>query len=154
MRIPLFGIPLAASLCLLSQTPQPMPEQAVRAAVDAYHQAFERKDTAALEKLFHPDLLVFEGGGVDRGAKAYLEHHLGPELKELKSWTNTGMEIQVQVEGAMAYATCAFTYEAAFTNGKMSRGKATESLVLVKADGGWRIRHLHWSSHAIKPSKS
>ena len=146
-------IPLA-SLSLLAHPPsKPNPEAEVQALVKAYHEALVRKDMEALKKLFHPDLVVFEAGGVDKGRGAYLEHHLGPELKELKSWTYGPMETSVLMGDPTSVALCRFTYEAILEGGKLSKGKATESLVLIRTAEGWRIRHLHWSSRAIEPSK-
>ncbi len=125
-------------------------EAKVLATVEAYHRAFEQRDLEALRPLFDPDLLVFEAGGIDRGRDAYLGHHLGPELKELSAWKTSGMAMQAHVLGDLAYVTCAFTYEAAFSSGKMTRGQATETLVLASVKGSWVIRHLHWSSRPLK----
>lgn len=138
---------------LFAQSPETSPEAQVRTVVEAYHKAFEQRDLEGLRRLLAPELLVFESGGVDRGRDTYLGHHLGPELKEMNAWTTSGMEMKVQTEGAMAYATCAFAYEATFTNGKTSKAKATETLLLAKEKDQWLIRHIHWSSRAIKPVK-
>lgn len=128
-------------------------EARVLSTVEAYHRAFEQRDLEALRPLFDPDLLVFEAGGIDRGRDAYLGHHLGPELKDLSAWKTSGMAQQVHVLGDLAYVTCAFTYEAAFSSGKTARGQATETLVLASAKGSWVIRHLHWSSRPLKAVK-
>ena len=129
-----------------------MPEasQGPRAAVAAYHQALLRLDVQALAALFHPDLLVFEAGGVDRGRGAYLEQHLGPELKELERWEFGEPRTEWIEHGTLAVAQRTFDYTATLKSGKVRRGRATETLVLQLDTGGWRIRHLHWSSHAIK----
>jgi ketosteroid isomerase-like protein len=63
------------------------------------------------------------------------------------------MDMKIEAQEGLAVATCAFTYEAAFANGRVSKGKATETLVLAKEGGQWRIRHIHWSSRAIKSVK-
>ncbi len=142
------------SISLLAHPPSKSnPEAEIQAVVKAYHEAMARKDVDALKNLFHPDLVVFEAGGVDKGRDAYLEHHLGPELKELKSWTYGPMETSVLTGDPTSVVLCSFTYEAALDSGKISKGKATESMVLTRTAEGWRIRHLHWSSRAIKPSK-
>lgn len=138
---------------LVAQAPGAATESEVRKVVEAYHQAFEQRDLEGLRRLLVPELLVFEGGGVDRGRDTYLGHHLGPELKEMSGWTTSGMNMTFRVEGTLAYATCAFTYEASFKSGKTSKGKATETLVLVNEKDQWLIRHIHWSSRAIKPVK-
>lgn len=135
------------------QAPGDPREARVLATVEAYHRAFEQRDLEALRPLFDPDVLVFEAGGSDLGRDAYLGHHLGPELKELRAWKTSGMSLQVHVVGDLAYVTCAFTYEAAFTNGKTARGQATETLVLASTKGVWVIRHLHWSSRSLKAVK-
>lgn len=149
---PLILLPLTVPM-LWGQNPGTAAEAQVRATVEAYHRAFEARDIEGIRHQLSPDLVVFEMGGVDRGRDSYLGHHLGPELKELTAWSTTNMEIKIQAQERLAYATCAFTFEASFANGKTSKGKATETLLLTKEDGRWIIRHLHWSSRPLKPGK-
>jgi ketosteroid isomerase-like protein len=149
--------PLPLLLLAVAGLQAPAPgnpgEARILATVEAYHRAFEQRDLEALRPLFDPDLLVFEAGGIDRGRDTYLGHHLGPELKELSTWRTSGMAMRAHVHGDLAYVTCAFTYEAAFSSGKTARGQATETLVLASAKGSWVIRHLHWSSRPLKAVK-
>lgn len=142
---------LATSATLLSaQAPSP-EEAALRRVVDAYHDAVARKDLATLASLFHPDLVVFESGGVNPTRADYLDHHLGPELKELHSWRTDGMEVRLVPGKETAMALCHFTYQAQTMGGKQYAGEATETLGLVLTSEGWRIRHLHWSSRRLSP---
>jgi uncharacterized protein (TIGR02246 family) len=144
---------ILAAPVLIAQWPGVAVETQVGNIVEAYHKAFEQRDVEGLRRLFAEDLLVFESGGVDRGREAYLTHHLGPELKELSAWTTSGMDMKIEAQESLAVATCAFIYEATLASGKASKGKATETLVLAKEGGQWRIRHIHWSSRAIKSVK-
>lgn len=141
---------LLLPILVAAQSPSPNATAAVRAAIETYRQAMNNRDLAAMRQVFHPDLLVFEMGGVNRGRSDYLEHHLGPELKELKSWKTGPANTAIEVDGKLAVAIADFTYEATMLNGKTSRGVATETLVLALTPDGWKIRHLHWSSHAVK----
>lgn len=133
-----------------TQAPPRNATAPVRAVIETYRQGMANLDLAAMRRVFHPDLLVFEMGGVNRGMADYLDHHLGPELKELKSWRTGPADTAIEVDGKLAIATATFTYEATLSSGKTSRGVATETLVLVLTPSGWKIRHLHWSSHAMK----
>jgi ketosteroid isomerase-like protein len=137
----------AALSCLLQVS---AAQPGAPAAVTAYHQALLRLDAAALKALFHPDLLVFEAGGVDRGREDYLQKHLGPELKELERWDLGEPRTEWIGQGPLVVAARSFDYTATLKTGKVRRGRATETLVLQQVPEGWRIRHLHWSSHARK----
>jgi len=78
--------------------------------------AFEKGDVEALNKLWANDewVSVFESGGADIGWANYRDHHLIPEMKELKNTKHTLSDIKVRVAGKTAWAT--FKYSLAGKN--------------------------------------
>ena len=75
---------------------------------------FEKGDMAALEKLWANDesVTVFESGHANYGWADYRDHHLGPEMKEMKNTKYTLSDIKVKVSGNTAWATFKYAISA------------------------------------------
>ncbi len=56
---------------------------AVKQVLKAYASSIEKLDTAGVTKLFVKDSKIFEQGSDEGSIAHYLEHHLGPEMKEI-----------------------------------------------------------------------
>lgn len=125
--------------------------EAVAATLVESARAFEKGDLPALERVWSTEetLTVFEGGSANRGWTDYRDHHLVPEMRELKELSYVLTDIKPHAEGETAWAT--FEYE---ISGKTEKGPFTGrglgTAVLRKGAGGWRI--VHWHSSA-KPRK-
>ncbi len=52
----------------------------------------------------------------------------------------------------MAFVAWPIEYDIELRDGRMIESKGTVTFVLVKQDGEFRIRHLHWSSRKRPPS--
>jgi len=118
-----------------------------------YDVAFNAKDLQKLGTFYHPDVTIYEGGGIDNGWASYRDGHLGPELKAFENlqFAHTGRQIQVLGDGTMAYAVSQYTLKAKMGERAIDSG-GLETLVLVKgADGAWKIRHSHTSSRPRRP---
>lgn len=59
---------------------------AVKKVLSQYKEAVEKLDVSGTEKLFTTDSKIYESGGSEGNYGHYLEHHLGPEFKEFKSF--------------------------------------------------------------------
>jgi ketosteroid isomerase-like protein len=64
---------------------QASEEGKIRSFLESYDAAFNSKDLEKLQTFYHPDVTIFEGGGVNRGWSDYRDHHLGPELKDFEN---------------------------------------------------------------------
>src|SRR5688500_17617350 len=53
----------------------------IAAFFKAYDTAFNARDIEKLATLYHPEVTIFEGSGINRGWVDYRDNHLGPELK-------------------------------------------------------------------------
>jgi ketosteroid isomerase-like protein len=143
--------PLAAALLIAalpaarSQTPSAaQPGAAARAVVDSFSAALQRGDSLRALRLLHPDLVVYESG-VAEDLAHYRSHHLAADIAFLSQVRSRTIRDQLTVSGAMALYTREYRSEGMW-RGRRIDSTGTETLVLVRTSG-WRIRHIHWSSH-------
>ena len=125
---------------------------AVRAAgtvVDAFHAALRRGDTRTAAGLLASDALVYESGGVERGKAEYAAHHLAADAAFAKAMTRVITRRAGSVDGRMAWIASESTSRGSFRN-KPINSKSTETMILRRERGGWRIVHVHWSSANLK----
>lgn len=128
--------------------------QQIETWLEAYDAAFNAKDLERLGEFYHPDVTIYEGGGVDNGWPAYRDGHLGPELKAFENlqFGHTDRTIHVLGDGNTAYVTSLYFIKARMGERVIDSG-GLETLVLVKdADGAWTIRHSHTSSRPRRPA--
>ena len=126
-------------------------EPEIVAFFKTYDAAFVAKDLAKLATLYHPDVTIFEGSGINRGWVDYRDNHLGPELKSFQNlhWAHSNIVVHRLGESA-AYVTAGYAikYQAG-ERAVDSGGIATH--VLVKDKGAWRIRHSHTAARRRAP---
>ncbi len=115
----------------------------VLAFFKAYDAAFNARDLNTLATLYHPDVTIFEGSGINRGWIDYRDNHLGPELKMFQDlqWAHSNLVVHMLGDAA-AYVTADYTIKYKTADRAVdSGGIATH--VLVKENGVWKIRHSH-----------
>ena len=127
-------------------------ETEVVAFFKAYDAAFNAKDLDRLAAMYHPEVTIFEGSGINRGWVDYRDNHLGPELKSFQDlqWAHSNIVVHLLGDSA-AYVTA--DYAIKYKMGERavdSGGIATH--VLVKEQGAWRIRHSHTAARRRAPS--
>lgn len=120
---------------------------AAKAVLNQYKAAVEKLDVTGTEKLFTTDSKIFESGGSEGNYAHYLEHHLGPEFKEFKSFKYSDYKADVKVDGNYAFATETYNYVivVAKDNTEVKR-KGLATSVLKKINGEWKIMISHNSS--------
>jgi uncharacterized protein YcnI len=148
-----------ASVTRLVATPAAVGAQSAgdAAAVEqwlrGYDVAFNAKDLDKLATFYHPDVTIFEGGGVNNGWIDYRDRHLGPELKSFENleFGHSNIKVTILPGGQSAYATSEYKIKAKMGERILDSG-GLETLLLVKgADGAWKIRHSHTSSRPRRP---
>jgi ketosteroid isomerase-like protein/uncharacterized protein YcnI len=135
------------------QTPATGEVAAIEKWLAEYDAAFNAKDLDKLGSFYHPDVTIYEGGGIDNGWAKYRDGHLGPELKAFENlqFAHTGRQVHLLGDGKTAYAISQYTLKAKMAERVIDSG-GLETLVLVKgADGAWKIRHSHTSSRPRRP---
>ena len=127
-------------------------EAQVASAIEAVFAAVERGDLAALDTLYAGDsLTVGEGAGLDRTWKSYRDHHLAPELKEMRHMHYRPTEIEARVSGDLAWAIFRYTLLGEVgerTLDIVGRGTA----ILERQGSRWVVRHTQTSGRARRPS--
>ena len=138
----------------------PASARAVEATIRALFAAAERNDVAALDTLYAGDsLTVVEGAGINRGWSDYRDHHLMPEMKEMKNFRYRPSEISVQVAGEMAWAEFRYALQADVKGRAVDVvGRGTAILmqkVPMRAGetaGQWVVRHTQTSARPRRPA--
>jgi ketosteroid isomerase-like protein len=130
-------------------------EQAIRTWLSGYDAAFRAKDLSRLAAFYHPDVTIYEGGGVNTGWADYRDHHLGPELEEMTAPAFSRSNVNVHMldkDARSAYVTSEYRLKTRLEDRDVD-ATGLETLVVVKgADGAWKIRHSHTSSRRRPPS--
>jgi uncharacterized protein YcnI len=117
-----------------------------------YDAAFMAKDLDRLDTFYHPDVTIYEGGGINNGWIDYRDRHLGPELKSFENlqFGHSNTRVSILPGGQSAYATSEYFIKAKMGERQLD-STGLETLVLIKgADGGWKIRHSHTSSRPAR----
>ncbi len=115
--------------------------------------AFEKGDIEALNKFWANDewVSVFESGGADIGWANYRDHHLIPEMKELKNTKHTLSDIRVRVAGKTAWATFKYLLAGDLKERHIDvNGLGTA--ILEERNGQWLIVHRHTSARRRAPA--
>jgi len=123
----------------------PAAARGAAATVDAFHAALRRGDSKAAAALLADDALIFEEGGVERSKAEYVTSHLPADAAFSSVVASTVTRRMGGSDGAFAWVA---------SEGRMTgnwQGRAvdrvtTETMVLRRVGGSWRIIHIHWSS--------
>jgi ketosteroid isomerase-like protein len=124
---------------------------AIQAWLKGYDAAFNAKDLEKLASFYHPDVTIYEGGGINNGWADYRDNHLGPEVKEFQNllFSHSKTRVHLLPGQQTAYATSEYSLKAKIGERDID-ARGLETLVLVKnADGAWKIRHAHTSSRPV-----
>ncbi|HRK52699.1 MAG TPA: nuclear transport factor 2 family protein [Cyclobacteriaceae bacterium] len=120
---------------------------AVIQTLDGYKKALERLDVKGTEKLFTENSVIIESGSVEGTYLQYLDHHIGPELGDFKSFQFENYKVDVTVTGNYAFAMETYNYTIVLKkdNAEIKR-KGVATSFLKKENGVWKIVNMHNSS--------
>lgn len=143
-------------MCLLLATitaafAQNSDKEAVKTVLNNYKKAIEKLDTTGVVNLFVKDSKVYEQASDEGTIGHYLEHHLGPELKEFKSFSFSDYKVDVTVAGEYAFSTETYIYIIILAkDGKEIKSQGVATSVLRKTKDGWKIVQTHSSFRKAK----
>jgi ketosteroid isomerase-like protein len=141
--------PLAAT----AQAPQapsaadavsPEAAEAVK-VVDAFHAALAKNDPTTALAALSENVLIFEGGYVERSKAEYGSHHLGADAAFASAVPSSLVRRSAFAAGDTAWVASETRTTGRYKDKAVDR-LSTESTVLKKEATGWRIVHIHWSS--------
>ena len=118
-------------------------------AAKALHDAMSAGDAARVQRLLDPEVMIMEGGNVERSLNEYAAHHLPADLKFMKGLTYKLERQTGESSGAFAWVANEATLSGS-SGGKPVTLVSTETLVLKNVGGSWKVVHIHWSSKAAK----
>ncbi len=126
----------------------PFPASAAEKVVDAFHAALQRGDVAAAAHLAE-DALIYESGAVERSKVEYASHHLAADAAFAKATTRAVTKRSGRTVGDFAWVATESTTKGTYRD-RAINSVSTETMVLRRQNGAWRIVHVHWSSANVK----
>ncbi|MEK6281666.1 MAG: nuclear transport factor 2 family protein [Acidobacteriota bacterium] len=134
-------------------TAQASEEAAVSEVLLKSALAFEKNDVESITKVWANDesVTVFESGHANYGWADYRDHHLFPEMKEMKNTKYTLSDIKVKVSGNTAWATFKYAISADIGTRHVD-GAGLGTAVLEKRGPDWKIVHWHSSAPRRAPN--
>lgn len=117
------------------------------ATVDAFHSAVRQGRERAAAALLADDALIFESGGAERSKAEYVAHHLGADIEFERAVSSSLTRRTGRADGASAWIASEGRTTGTY-KGKAIDMLTTETMVLRRVGGAWKIVHIHWSSAA------
>lgn len=129
---------------------QPTYDPAAAEVVDAFHAALERGDTTAAAEYLSDALVVFEEGEAERSKAEYAGHHLPADAMFAKAVGSHMTRRSGGFGGDLAWVASEGRTQGRYMDRDIDR-ITTETMVLRRVSGAWKIVHVHWSSRLAKP---
>ena len=148
----LFSIGLiTGALLLTSSLGETIDSGSITTVVTGFHEALRVGDAKGAMELLAPDAIILESGGSETRDE-YEKHHLAEDMAFSRTVTTTNANPTCRIEGNTAWVSTTGRATGTF-DGREVNSAGAELMVLTKSDAGWRIRAIHWSSHAIKKAE-
>ena len=146
--VPIFAIFIFSSIssnCLFAQESN---EDEVVNVIDAFHKALVAGDSTTALSYLADDVAILESGGIEN-KHHYRSGHISGDMRFAKAVPRQRGEMTVTIIGDVAWA-----YSTSVAQGKMGESEinsqGAELVVLVKENGDWKIKAIHWSSRKRK----
>nr|WP_196139649.1 nuclear transport factor 2 family protein [Aliikangiella sp. G2MR2-5] len=117
----------------------------VAKVVKKFHQALVNKDRETVLSLLSEDVLIYEGGRVERSSNEYAHHHMQSDMAFSAAVPSKTLEHQVKVLGDTAISTSRSHRKGEYKERSIN-SSGMETMVLKKTTKGWKIIHIHWSN--------
>ena len=132
-------------------------ESTVRDVLLRSASSFARNDLAEATKVWANDesLTIFESGHANYGWADYRDHHLVPEMGEMKNTKYEFTDLKIHLAGNTAWATMKYSIAAdVMDNGKSRHveGGGLATAILEKRNNAWCIVHWHSSAPRRAPT--
>jgi ketosteroid isomerase-like protein len=115
------------------------------ATVDRFHAALTEGKVEAALKLLSEDVLIYESGRAERSKAEYASHHLKADA-EFAGATQRKLVKRASWVGTDTAWVTSETETAGTFKGRALSLTGTETMILRRAAGAWKIVHIHWSS--------
>lgn len=120
------------------------------AVAGAFGAALAAGDEAMVRKLLASDVLIYESGGQEASLEEYAAHHMKADMAFLAGAQAHVLERKHGSNDDLAWVATRSRITGTHKD-KPVDILSTETLVLKRMPGGWRIVHVQWSS---RPAES
>jgi ketosteroid isomerase-like protein len=141
------ALALSCALWVGSGAALAQPARIPADAVDAFHAALKKKDTAGALSHLDRGLVVFEFGTVDPTVEAYAQQHLASDIDMAVASTWTLQSRRVGGEGAERWILSTYRVTGSQADGKPIDQLTLETAIVRRSGDQFRIVHLHWSTN-------
>ncbi len=117
--------------------------------VIAFHAALLRGDRTAVINSLSPDVVIFESGESEMSRDEYSGHHLAADIEFVAATKEEVVQRTAGEAGDVAWVLTRSRTKGTF-HGRPVDVEGTETMLLRRSSDGWRIAHIHWSSHAVR----
>ena len=131
---------------------EPTFTPAASEVVDTFHAVLDRGDTATAAGLLADALVVFEGGEVERSKADYTERHLPADAVFAQAVGSQMTRRSGGTSGDLAWIASEGRTQGRYKGRDINR-ITTETMILQRVSGVWKIVHVHWSSRAVAAPK-
>jgi len=144
--MPVLGSTMVLSSLLLAASVAGQMNDEPSAIVRSFHEALASGNRDAVLSLLDPGVVIFEQGGAEMSRDEYASHHLGGDIEFSRVTSRKVVEQRTQGKGKNAWVLTISETSGSF-RGKDVSSRNVETMVLERTPSGWRIVHIHWSSH-------
>ncbi|MGN7916973.1 YybH family protein [Lysobacter sp. 22409] len=113
--------------------------------VERFSSALQSGDLTQAGSLLADEALILESGGAEHSREQYLGGHAAHDAAFLKTARVRVLRRTARAEGGLAWVGTESEVHTS-GDGKPTILLSTETMVLERAQPGWRIVHIHWSS--------
>jgi len=132
--------PVVSQDSTVSDTEHPASQVSVK-----LNQAIAAGDVEQLKILLAPDVLIFESGNVESSLAEYESHHMQSDMAFMKTMNVEVESRQVFDSGDSATVVTKSRIHGMYKEQELDLS-STETLLMKKVGGQWKIIHIHWSS--------
>lgn len=116
------------------------------ATVQSFREALRAGEGERALAFLAPDVVVFEAGGAELSRDEYATHHLTADMEFSRAVRSETVSRQGGGSPDTAWVLTRYRTKGIFRD-KQIDSEETETMVLRDTPAGWRIVHIHWSSH-------
>jgi len=127
----------------------PDAAKAAAATVDRFFAALSAGNLDGAAAELDPDVVILESGDAEHSAAEYLGGHAKYDAEFLKAAQQTPGRRTARASGDLAWVASESELQTQ-QGGKPLTIASTETMVLRATEAGWKIVHIHWSSHTRK----
>lgn len=114
--------------------------------LDRFRTALTEGDTEVVKDVLSNDVLIFEGGGVERSLAEYSAHHLKSDIKFSQAVPSKLIERTRYEVASLAVITSRYSVSGEYNGREVDLTMNETVTVSNTTESGWKIIRIHWSN--------